>query len=112
MPGTGTLIIHNEYPWPLDPRLGAFIAYLDGRKAAQIEVGSWVQIEISSQQVHNIRVRLWWYRSPRLQVTVPEGETQRLYADVRGGLTLASARSFILRPSSALYLGHESRSVM
>ena len=110
MPGTGKLIIHNDYPWLLDPRLGAFTAYLDGRKAARIEVGSF-QLEISSQQVHSVRVRFRWYLSPRMEITLPEGDAQRLYADVPGGLNLASAKSFILRPFSALYLGNESRRV-
>jgi hypothetical protein len=111
MPGTGKLIIHNEYPWRLDPRLGAFTAYLDGRKAARIEVGSWVQLEISSQVVHRIRVRLWWYLSPRIEISLPEGDIRRLYADALGGLNVASAKSFILKPFSALYLGDESRRV-
>jgi hypothetical protein len=99
------IVIHNKYKWLLDPRFGRFTAYVDGRKAGRIDLNEKLELPISANQEHVVRVRLWWYLSPRLRLVLHEGETRQLYANVRRNLKPLQAVLMAFRPFAALSLG-------
>jgi hypothetical protein len=64
------------------------------------------EIEVEAGPSQNVRVRLWWYLSPRVEVRLGHGETLRLHADVRKDLSFISVMALmVFRPRSSLYLG-------
>jgi len=101
-----TVTIKNDYRWKLDPRFGRFTAYVDGRNAGIIEIGTTLGINVVPEERHTIRVRLWWYLSSPLEVRLGRDETLSLHADVRKDLRLVSRMlRMVFRPFSSLYLG-------
>jgi hypothetical protein len=77
---TGRIAVANDYQWLGDPRAAGFTVYVDGKRAGMAPLG-----ETFSQQLqpgpHVLRVRLWYFLSPRVKLDVRPGETRRFSAD-------------------------------
>ncbi len=78
------LLVVNDYQWIGNPRLGAFSVYVDGRLAGIAPLGEDLNVQVDPGR-HTVRVRGWWYLSPRTQVDVKPGETARFSADIPQG---------------------------
>lgn len=77
---TGRIVVTNDYQWIGNPGAAGFAVYLDGKRAGVAEIG-----QTFSQQLqpgpHVLRVRLWYFLSPRVKLTLRPGETRRFSAD-------------------------------
>lgn len=102
---SATLVVENAYQWVGSAGLGAFVVYVDGKRAGVATLGGQLRVHVDSGQ-HNVRVRLWWwYRSPMVRLTVGPGETRRLRADIpRQQMVLARIVRGILDPFHSLSL--------
>ncbi|HTX83942.1 MAG TPA: hypothetical protein VME44_17290 [Streptosporangiaceae bacterium] len=100
-----TLVIENAYQWVGSAGLGAFVVYVDGKRAGVATLGSQLRVRVDPGQ-HTVRVRLWWwYRSPTVRLTVGPGETRRLSADIpRQQMVLARIVRGIFDPFRSLSL--------
>ena len=99
------IVITNDYKWMLDPRYGRMTAYIDHRRAGRIDLGGVLSMEVATGVSHRVRVRLWWYKSPTLTLTLGEDETRTLRADIpRDGSVLANMARGIFKPWSWLRL--------
>jgi hypothetical protein len=78
---SGTLVVENAYRWVGRPSLGAFAIYVDGKWAGLAMLGDQLTVRLSPGQ-HTVRVRLWWYLSPTVTVTIAPAKTRRLSADI------------------------------
>jgi len=96
----GSLVIFQHRPWVANPRLGAFVAYVDGKKAGVVPVLGRIQLRVPAGS-HIVRIRGWQYMSPRVPVTVREGETVTLRADVSKG---RRSLMMLFRPWASLVL--------
>jgi hypothetical protein len=78
---TSQISVSNEYQWIGNPAAAGFTVYVDGKRAGMAPVG-----DNFSQSVepgpHVLRVRLWYFLSPRLRVDLRPGETRRFRADI------------------------------
>jgi len=100
-PGQARIAVFQDRAWFGDPRLGAFVLYLDGVRAGTVPVlGSYSTLLDAGN--HSVRIRQWWYRSRTLSVVIADGETLRLRADVPHGPK--SFLRLVFRPSSSLTL--------
>lgn len=75
------LVVNNDYRWLLDPRQAAFWVYIDGELAGIAPLGDRLTVPVDPGP-HTVRVRLWWYRSPRIEVELKPGEVARFSADL------------------------------
>jgi hypothetical protein len=96
--------IVNEYQWMLDPRWAGFHVRLDGHRAGLAPLhGSLTTIVTPGP--HNVRVRLWWYRSREVEVMALSGETVELVADIcRDRPVIKRIAELMFRPGSSLSL--------
>jgi hypothetical protein len=76
------IAIRNDYMWIGSPKLGEFSIYVDGGYAGRAAVGATETIPVSVG-THTVRVRLWWYLSPRITVEVNSGSAVDFKADIR-----------------------------
>jgi hypothetical protein len=78
---SGRLVVANVYQWIGSPELAGFTVYLDGQRAGVAPLG-----QSLSQQAepgpHVLRVRLWYFLSPRVRLDLRPGETRRFRADI------------------------------
>jgi hypothetical protein len=102
---SATLVVENAYQWVGSAALGAFMVYVDGKRAGAATLGGQLRIQVDAGQ-HAVRVRLWWwYRSPTVRLTVGPGETRRLSADIpRQQMVLARIVRGIFDPFHSLSL--------
>ena len=90
-PGPGQeasrIVVANDYQWIGNPRAAGFAVYVDSKHVGVAPLG-----ETFSEQVdpgrHVLRVRLWYFLSPRLELDVKPGETRRFSADIPRKLPL------------------------
>ena len=90
-PGPGQkasrIVVANDYRWIGNPQAAGFAVYVDGKHAGVAPLG-----ETFSQKVdpgrHVVRVRLWYFLSPRVDLDVKTGETRRFSADIPRKLPL------------------------
>lgn len=87
-PGQKTrIVVANDYQWLGNPQAAGFAVYVDGKHAGVAPLG-----ETFSRQVdpgrHVVRVRLWYFLSPRVELDVKPGETRRFSADIPRALPL------------------------
>jgi hypothetical protein len=109
--GRSTIVIENDYQWMLDPRWGRLTAYVDHRRVGSIDLHGELSLELSADEAHEIRVRLWWYRSPIVRVTLEGGETRHLSADIRRDQSFLRRMAILcFRPSTGLRLGERVES--
>lgn len=85
MSGTdAVIVVRNCYQWVGDPRLGKFAVYVDGKYRGSVPLSSSLATEVLPGK-HTVRVRGWWFMSPRVSVDVAEGETAAFEADIPHG---------------------------
>ena len=100
----GTIQVFQDRKWFGDPRLGAFVVYIDGKRAGVARVSGHMTSQVASGR-HSVRIRQWWYRSPSFEVNVVGDENVRLRADIPRSIGFARGMArAILRPSSLLVL--------
>ncbi len=75
------IAIRNDYMWIGSPRLGEFSIYVDGRYAGRAALGATEKIPVSPG-THTVRVRLWWYLSPRVTVEINSGSAVYFKVDI------------------------------
>ena len=75
-----TLIVANNYRWIGNPSAVGFIVYLDGRRIGVAPLGEELAVQVDAGR-HIVRVRLWYFLSPKLAVEARPGQTLRLSAD-------------------------------
>jgi hypothetical protein len=106
VPSTAVILIRNDYQWMLDPRYGRITAYVDKRKVGAIDLGGELAVEVDPDAPHEVRARLWWFRSPVVTVNPGAGESRLLHADIRRDLPVFKRMVLLAyRPSTALHLG-------
>jgi hypothetical protein len=75
------LVVVNNYQWIGNRQAAGFAVYVDGKRVGVAPLG-----EALSQPVdpgpHVLRVRLWYFLSPRVTIDVKPGETARFSADI------------------------------
>ena len=99
------IVIKNDYKWMLDPRYGRMTAYVDRRCAGRIDIGGVVSKEVTAGQSHRVRVRLWWFKSPSVTLTLGENETRTLRADIpRDRSVLANMATMMFKPWGAIHV--------
>jgi hypothetical protein len=75
------MVIVNDRRWVGDPRLAGFAVYVDGRRSGLAPLGENLNVPVQAGR-HVVRIRGWWFLSPRTHVEVKQGETVRLSADI------------------------------
>jgi hypothetical protein len=101
---SSTVLVFQDRQWFGDPRLGAFIVTVDGRRVGVAPVRGRLVVRVQPG-VHTLRIRQRWYRSPGIELTVAEGATVRLQADIPKHLGFAKRMArFMFKPSCALML--------
>jgi hypothetical protein len=76
-----TFVVQTQRDWFGDPRLGTFTVYLDGNNAGKVAPRGRLVLS-STIGEHVVRVRQWWYLSPRLTVDLREGSPLVVEVDV------------------------------
>ena len=100
----GLVSVRNRYEWILDPRLGRFAVFVDGRKVGDVELGSQADFELPIG-THCIEVGLRWYRSPRQEFEILPGSHTVLDADIDRSLGVGARMArMLLHPRLALVL--------
>jgi hypothetical protein len=77
---TATLVVTNSYQWIGNPAAAGFSVYLDGRKIGVASPGRSLTAQVQPGP-HTLRVRLWYFLSPKLTIDAAPGQTLRLSAD-------------------------------
>jgi hypothetical protein len=98
---TGEIVFFQDRKWFGDRRLAAFFLTIDGRRIGKVPYRSQLAVSVAPGE-HLVRVRQWWYRSPRTCVEVPPGATITLQADISRAPMRRRFLTFLFRPSSAL----------
>lgn len=75
------LEIVNSYKWIADPRFGSFKVYVDGKAVGNAPLASSLKVAVLPGR-RTVRVRLWWYLSPLLEINAPSHGTICLDADI------------------------------
>lgn len=78
---TAWIVVANDYRWIGNPGAAGFTVYLDGKRAGVAPLG----LTFSQQAepgTHVLRVRLWYFLSPRLTLDLRPGQTRRFSADI------------------------------
>jgi PEGA domain len=83
----GRLVIANDYQWIGNPRAAGFAVYVDGRRVGVAPIGKRLSVQVEPG-LHLLRVRLWYFLSPRVTVDVKPGETARFSANIPTTLPL------------------------
>lgn len=98
------LEVVNNYQWIGDPRIGKFRVYLDGKAVGWAPLSGALQVPLDPGH-HTVRVRLWWYLSPQVEIDGVGGQTIRLEADIARELPVARRMARMgLRPFHSLSL--------
>lgn len=107
----GWLVVVNDYQWVGNPLLGAFRIYADGKQAGvALPGGDDLNVPVEPGQ-HTLRVRLWYYLSPRVDVNVQPGETLRFHADIPRTLPLWRRMTrALVHPFHSLALARDNQS--
>ena len=89
--------IRNDYTWKgVDPDQGTIFVYVDGKRAGPAEMESVRRVPVYPGK-HTVRVRLWWFLSPRVTVDVNAGHTVYFRCD------MPMNRSFLYRMVKAMF---------
>lgn len=100
----------NKYRWVGDPRLGKFKVYVDGKAVGSAPLSGSLRVPIHPGRV-GVRVRLWWFASPPVQIDVGTGQTVQLWADIPRELPVLNRMMRMgLHPLQSLSLGVVSAS--
>ena len=77
----GCIAVRNDYQWMGNQQAAQFAVYLDGRFSGWVPLGQWVNLPVDHGK-HTLRVRMWYYFSRRVTVSIAPGETKRFSADI------------------------------
>ncbi len=81
-PGHGCwLVVANDYQWIGNPRAAGFVVYVDGKRAGIAPQGGDLRVPIKPGR-YAVRVRFWYFLTPRTEVSVKPGSTTRFSADI------------------------------
>jgi hypothetical protein len=98
------LEVVNSYRWIGDPRLGRFRVYVDGKAVGTAPLSGALRVPVDPGH-HVVRVRLWWYLSPRVETDAVVGQVVRFEADIPRQLpVLRQMARITLRPFHSLSL--------
>jgi hypothetical protein len=75
------LIVHNDYQFIGQPSAAGMTVYVDGKRAGIAPLGENLDAAVEPGR-HKLRVRLWYFLSPSIDVDVKPGETRRFRADI------------------------------
>jgi hypothetical protein len=92
--GACCLVIRNAYQWIGNPSAAGFVVYLDRRRAGVAPLGEDLTVR-TDPGVHQLRVRFWWFLSPRVSLTLEAGQTRRFKADIPRSRVLATMRGLV-----------------
>lgn len=84
-PAACQIVVHNKYAWIWDPRFGKFAVYVDGRLSgfAPLDDSLTVGVPVGP---HVVRIRAWWFMSPRVNVEASPSTRVELNADISRGV--------------------------
>lgn len=74
------IVVANDYQWIGNPQAAGFAVYVDGKHAGVAPLGGTFSQQVDPGR-HVVRVRLWYFLSPRVELDVKPGETRRFSAD-------------------------------
>jgi hypothetical protein len=78
---TSVIAVTNDYQWIGNPVAAGFTAYVDGKRAGVAPLGDTFSKRVEPGP-HVVRVRLWYFLSPRVRVDLRPGEARRFSADI------------------------------
>lgn len=102
----GTILeVQNRSRWVGSARLGEFVIYLDGQRAAVVPLGESCRISTAPGN-RILRARRWWYASDPIPLTLTEGSITYAFVDVskRDESFLGRLMRYTFRPFHSLYL--------
>jgi hypothetical protein len=100
-----TLNVSTDRTWFGEPRLGAFVVSLDGKRAGTLPPRGQLVLHCAAGR-HVLRARQWWYSSPRLEIELSAGSHADVRVDViREGAFPSRMLRMIFTPWRALTLG-------
>jgi hypothetical protein len=102
------LVIANDYQWIGNPRAAGIAVYVDGRHAGVVPLGETLSRQVNPGR-HVLRVRLWYFLSPRVELDVKPGETMRFSADIPRKLPLRRKFRGLIDPFHWLSLEEASK---
>ncbi len=79
--GTSLIVVANHYAWIGNPRMAGFTVYVDGKRAGVAPLGDTFSLQVEPG-AHVVRVRFWYFLSPRVSLDARPGETRRFSADI------------------------------
>jgi hypothetical protein len=89
--------LRNDYMWKgVNPDQGAVFVYVDGKRSGPADLESVRKVPVYSGK-HTVRVRLWWFLSPRVTVNVNAGHTVYFRCD------MPMNRSFFYRMAKGMF---------
>lgn len=98
------IVVESDRDWFGDPRLGTVAVYLDHVRVGRLRPKDRLELRCAAGG-HVLRIRQWWYRSKPVQVTVSDGRTITLTADIpRDGNLIRRMAIFLFTPNQALSL--------
>jgi hypothetical protein len=84
---TSWIVVANNYQWIGNPAAAGFTVYVDGKRAGVVPLGDTFSQRVE-QGRHVVRVRCWYFLSPRVKLDLRPGETRRFSADIPRKLRL------------------------
>jgi hypothetical protein len=84
---TARIVVANDYRWIGNPAAARFTVYVDGKRAGVAPPGDTFSLQVVPG-THVVRVRLWYFLSPRVKLDLRPGETRRFSADIPRKLRL------------------------
>jgi hypothetical protein len=78
---TSRIVVTNNYQWVANPAAAGFTVYVDGKRAGVAPLGAAFTKQVQPG-AHVLRVRLWYFLSPRVKLDLRPGETRRFSADI------------------------------
>ena len=105
------IVVENRRDWFGNPRLGAFVVYVDGKRAGAIQSSQVLRSPCTPGR-HVVRIRQWWFGSPSIAVETGSAGSVHLFADgpITGGFVSRFVTA-IFSPGRALRLGLDGSSV-
>lgn len=101
---SGSIVVFQDRAWFGGPKRGCFVVYVDGNRVGVAPVMGEIASTVTPG-THSVRIRQWWYRSPRVKVDVGTDAVVRLRADGPSALGLLRRMArMLLSPSTSLVL--------
>jgi hypothetical protein len=102
--GLGRIVVKNAYQWVGNPGLAGFVVYLDRSRAGVAPLSGELTVQ-AQPGAHVLRVRLWWFLSAPVRLSLESGQTRRFSADIpRTKLAVARMVRGVVDPCHSLSL--------